>query len=163
MQNEDEESSFLKEVRTTEAYIDEEFKNSVKVDILDEIKKFITQTVRNELETLKPINLEQSSKCKQSLDTEGTDFLDHLKNEIDFLRRQVENRDDIIYTLLHEKPPINQNIYKKDTQNDEFILPKNPIKPRISNTQNDKLTFNNRYEALFIEDKVIMITCIMTI
>ena len=37
MQNEDEENSFLKEMRTTETYIDEEFKNTVKADILDEI------------------------------------------------------------------------------------------------------------------------------
>uniref|UniRef100_A0A7M5X7G8 SGNH hydrolase-type esterase domain-containing protein n=1 Tax=Clytia hemisphaerica TaxID=252671 RepID=A0A7M5X7G8_9CNID len=95
------------------------------------------------------MNHENSSRHEQSYHTEEK-FIDHLKREVEFLRRQLENRDDIIYTLLQEKSSVNQNI-KKDTQNDEFLLPKNPIKP-INNAQLGKITLDNRYDALFIQE-----------
>ena len=139
------ETSFEKEIRRTEAYIDEQFTNSLKMEILEEIKAFVSRTVRDEIEILNP--RQEQSSC-----SEETKFIEHLKREVDFLRKQLENRDDIIYTLLQEKSYTNQNI-KKDTQNDEFRFPKDPIKSSINNTQkNQEMTLNNRYESLFIEE-----------
>ena len=131
------ETSFQKEIRQTEAFIDEQFTNSLKYEILEEIKTFVSRVVRDEVESLNP-------RHEQSSCTEETKFIEHLKREVDFLRKQLENRDDIIYTLLQEKSYTNQNT-KKDTQNDEFRFPEDPIKSSINNTQkNQEMTLNNR-------------------
>ncbi|XP_066911826.1 dual specificity protein phosphatase YVH1-like [Clytia hemisphaerica] len=138
-----EETSFEEEIRQTEAFIDEQFTNSLKNEILEEIKTFVSKTVRDELEFFNP-------RHEQSSFTEKTKFINHLKKEVDFLRKQLENRDDIIYSLLQEKSYTNQNT-KKDTQNDEFRFPKDPVKP-INNTQMNQMTLKNRYETLFVEE-----------
>lgn len=143
-------TSFQKEIRTTEAFIDEQFTNHLKKDIMDEIKIFISKTVSNELELLKLSSDESLRGPEQSFHSEGKDFLKHLKREIDFLRKQVENRDDLIYALLQEKSIKTQNI-QKYKNSDDFQFPKNPIKHSKS-TQNEQISLDNRYDTLFIKE-----------
>ena len=102
----------------------------------------------NEFKSQKSSNIE-SLRPEQSFHSDGNEFLEHLKREIDFLRKQVESRDDLIYTMLQEKSIKTQNI-KKDTHRDDFQFPKNPIK-HTKNSQNEQISLDNRYDALFVE------------
>eukprot|EP00111_Clytia_hemisphaerica_P015194 TCONS_00044797-protein len=100
-------SSFEKEIRNTEAYIDEQFfnaqTNNLKKEIMEEVKSFITRTVTSELKQLK---IDQNLKFRQYPEKGDNEYLNHLKNEIGFLRKQIENKDDLIYTLVNENPEL---------------------------------------------------------
>lgn len=149
-------SSFEKEIRSAEAYIDEQFSNAqtnnLKKEIMEEVKSFITRTITSELEQLK---VEQNSRFGQySFPEKGeNEYLNHLKKEIDFLRKQIENKDDLIYSLVNENSELSHQNKKKDTPCDIFLHPKNPVKAiKRDQIEKNPITFNNRYDGLLIEE-----------
>lgn len=145
-------SSFEKEIRNTEAYIDEQFfnaqTNNLKKEIMEEVKSFITRTVTSELEQLK---IDQNLKFRQYPEKGENEYLNHLKNEIGFLRKQIENKDDLIYTLVNENPELSHQNKKRDAPSDIFLQPKNPMKAiKKDQTEKSSITFNNRYNGLLM-------------
>ena len=146
---------------STEEYIDKQYENArefeLKKEIMEEVKSYIRDAVRTEFEVQK-MTLEDSFKLDRSVQPDYSEFLQHLKKEIDFMRKQIENRDELINSFLTQKTVATETSHKKqekDFQENQNIFkkPKKTAKA-INHAQNDYVPFTNtnRYESLFDEN-----------
>ena len=115
---------------STEEYIDKQYENArefeLKKEIMEEVKSYIRDAVRTEFEVQK-MTLEDSFKLDRSVQPDYSEFLQHLKKEIDFMRKQIENRDELINSFLTQKTVTTETSHKKqekDFQENQNIFKK---------------------------------------
>lgn len=148
-------NDYKKNASSTEDFIDEQVTNirvaTLKREIMEELNTFIQSTVSKELEYQK-ITSNDSFELNHPGCFEQNGFLSHMKQEIEFLRKQIQYRDELINSLLSENSykKITHNI-QKDAHSDIFLHPKKTVKPSIQNEQ--KITCSNRFNALLKEEK----------
>ena len=118
------------DVTRTEAYIDEQLANAremnLKREIMKELKSSIQTTVSNELEFQKITN-NNSYEFGHSGRPEQNELIFHMKKEIEFLRNQIETRDELINSLLKKNSYKITNNTQKDTHKDISLQPKKTL------------------------------------
>lgn len=126
-----------KEITTLESFIDDTFYNT----LINRIKSEVNNAVNIAL------NTKYNGISDNSNSNDNGDIYNSLKDEINFLRQEIESKNKIIDILLSDQ----KNKLEGLNNNEPFIYPKKSARYSGINSVNNPITVENSYSSLKFE------------